>query len=326
MTVSNGLPLEVENTQRVLNGLLPRFDNDVKSSEINGTTLGVSGHHDDHTINYQPVDGHASGNPSEVLNDTEEKGQVPVAVCGMAVRLPAGLNTPQKMWDYLLTKGDARSKVPPSRYNVSAFYNSSGKPGTVITEHGYFLDGNIDHLDTSFFTMTRTEVERLDPQQRLMLEVARECLEDAGVTDYRGRNIGCYIGSLGEDWCEMFARESQNWGNYRITGHGDFALSNRVSYEMDLRGPRCVQVQHLRFQYPSNVFQYDHSNCLFRFSCGSPRSMCSYLKRRLRCCNSRRRQSHHESRCDYEHDRAERSFPRRILQVIFRRRQRLCPR
>ena len=49
-----------------------------------------------------------------------------------------------------------------------------------------------------------------------------------------GKRIGCYMGSLGEDWCEMFARETQNWGPYRYTGFGDFALSNRVSYEMDL--------------------------------------------------------------------------------------------
>ena len=175
--------------------------------------------------------------------DIEKNIQVAVVICGMALRLPAGLRSPQQLWQFLLAKGDARSKVPKSRYNVSAFYDSTGKPGTVKTEHGYFLDEDIGHLDTSFFSMARMEVERVDPQQRLMLEVTRECLEDAGVTDYRGSQVGCYVGSLGEDWCEMFARKTQNWGNYRITGHGDFALANRVSYEMDLRGPWSVDVQ-----------------------------------------------------------------------------------
>ena len=256
MTISDGWPLVVEDTKRLPNISEPDFDNGVKSSRMNGTDPGISDHHNDHTTNHRPVNGDASVRPgvdTEVLSDTDRQGQVPVAVCGMAVRLPARLNTPRKLWDYLLAKGDARSKVPASRYNVAAFYDPSGKPGTVITEHGYFLDENIDHLDTSFFSMTRTEVERLDPQQRLMLEVSRECLEDAGVTDYRGKDIGCYIGSLGEDWCEMFARESQNWGNYRITGHGDFALSNRVSYEMDLRGPRCDHIQHSHGVCLSNV-------------------------------------------------------------------------
>ncbi|KAL8775852.1 MAG: hypothetical protein Q9194_003575 [Teloschistes cf. exilis] len=170
--------------------------------------------------------------------DTEiAKTQASIAICGMAIRLPNGIKTPQQLWHFLLNKGDARSRVPESRYNVSAFYHPSAKPGTVISEHGYFLDDDIGTLDTSFFSMPRMELERADPQQRLLLEITRECLEDAGVTKWRGRRIGCYVGSLGEDWSEMFARESQNWGMYRASGSGDFALSNRVSYEMDFKGP-----------------------------------------------------------------------------------------
>lgn len=168
--------------------------------------------------------------------------QIParIAICGMAVRLPNGIKTPQQLWHFLLNKGDARGRVPESRYNVSAFYHPSGKPGTVITEHGYFLDDDIATLDTSFFSLPRMELERADPQQRLLLEITRECLEDAGIKKWRGRRIGCYVGSLGEDWSEMFARESQNWGMYRASGSGDFALSNRVSYEMDFKGPRLA--------------------------------------------------------------------------------------
>ncbi|KAL8969458.1 MAG: hypothetical protein Q9183_001983 [Haloplaca sp. 2 TL-2023] len=155
----------------------------------------------------------------------------------MAFRLPGGLSTSQQLWDFLNDKCDARGQVPKSRYNVSAFHDPQAKPGSVICDQGYFLDDDIACLDTSFFSMARMEVERVDPQQRLMLEVARECLEDAGVAKWKAKNIGCYMGSLFEDWCEIFARETQNWGRYRVTGYGDFVLSNRVSYEMDLRGP-----------------------------------------------------------------------------------------
>ncbi|KAI0889325.1 fatty acid synthase S-acetyltransferase [Annulohypoxylon maeteangense] len=173
------------------------------------------------------------------VNGNVSSGAMPIAICGMALRLPGGLTTPQELWEFILAKGDARSKVPQSRYNLSAFYSPTGKPGTVYTEHGYFLDDSVDlgALDTSFFTMPRTEVERADPQQRLLLEVARECFEDAGVTDWRGKTIGCYVGNFGEDWLEMFAKENQQWGMHRVVGTGDFVLSNRISYEMDLRGP-----------------------------------------------------------------------------------------
>ncbi|KAI1379651.1 fatty acid synthase S-acetyltransferase [Hypoxylon crocopeplum] len=173
------------------------------------------------------------------VNGAESGGAMPIAICGMALRLPGGLTTPQELWEFLLAKGDARGRVPKTRYNVSAFYSPTGKPGTVSTEHGFFLDESVDlgALDTSFFTMPRTEVERADPQQRLLLEVARECFEDAGVTNWRGQTIGCYVGNFGEDWLEMFAKESQQWGMHRVVGTGDFVLSNRISYEMDLRGP-----------------------------------------------------------------------------------------
>ncbi|OTA56526.1 fatty acid synthase S-acetyltransferase [Hypoxylon sp. EC38] len=196
----------------------------------NGSSYGwlKNGHHTDnhHAINV-PV------------KDTPNSGAMPIAICGMALRLPGGLTTPQELWEFLLNKGDARCRVPESRYNLSAFYSPSGKPGTVSTEYGYFLDDSVDlgALDTSFFTMPRTEVERADPQQRLLLEVARECFEDAGVTNWRGKTIGCYVGNFGEDWLEMFAKESQQWGMHRVVGTGDFVLSNRLSYEMDLRGP-----------------------------------------------------------------------------------------
>ncbi|KND94632.1 Lovastatin diketide synthase LovF [Tolypocladium ophioglossoides CBS 100239] len=166
----------------------------------------------------------------------------PIAICGMSVRLPGGLHSPQQLWDFLVAKGDARGPVPESRYSVSSYYSETPAPGSIKTEYGYFLDESIDiaTVDTSFFTMRRAEVEGMDPQQRQMLEVARECMEDAGETNWKGRPIGCYMGSFREDWIEMFAKDSQQDGVYRVSGYGDFMLPNRVSYEMDLTGPSML--------------------------------------------------------------------------------------
>lgn len=168
--------------------------------------------------------------------------RVPIAICGMSVRLPGDLRSPQQLWDFLISKGDARGPVPKSRYNVAAHHSDRHKPGTIKTEYGYFLNesSDISAIDASFFNMSKAEVERTDPQQRQMLEVTRECMEDAGETNWKGRPIGCYMGSFGEDWVEMFAKENQQHGMYRVTGYGDFMLANRVSYELDLIGPRSV--------------------------------------------------------------------------------------
>jgi acyl transferase domain-containing protein len=157
----------------------------------------------------------------------------------MALRLPGGIMDPSQFWEFLLSKKDARSPVPQSRYNIDGHYSKSGKPGAVKSQYGYFLDESVDigALDTSFFSMPKAELERADPQQRQLLEVTRECLESAGETNYRGKDIGCWVGSFGEDWCESFAKDQQHYGMYRISGWGDFILSNRISYEYDLRGP-----------------------------------------------------------------------------------------
>lgn len=139
----------------------------------------------DHSI----TSDHTNGHDIESATTTSSPPE-PIAICGMACRLPSGIKTPQQLWEFLLTGNDARSGVPESRYSIEAFYDPSGKPGTTKTQHGYFLDENLAGVDTSFYSMPRKEVERLDPQQRLMLEVARECFEDAGETGWREGRLG----------------------------------------------------------------------------------------------------------------------------------------
>lgn len=175
-------------------------------------TNGVNGNGHG-ALNGHSVNGHATNDPSangeelngrsstilSLVNGSSSSGEIPIAICGMAVRLPGGVATPQQFWEFLVNKGDGRCRVPETRHNLSTFYSGSKKPGSVITEYGYFLDESIGlgALDTSFFAMSRSEVERTDPQQRMMLEVAKECFEDAGVTNWRGKTIGCYIGNFG---------------------------------------------------------------------------------------------------------------------------------
>ena len=108
--------------------------------------------------------------------------------------------------------------------------------------------------------MSKSEVEVLDPQQKQLLEVVHECLQNGGQVDYRGKSIGCFVGVFGEDWRDLDSKDSQNAGLYRITGYGDFVLANRVSYEFDFKGPR------LDILIPNSArtdkTQHHHSNCV----------------------------------------------------------------
>ncbi|KFZ13306.1 hypothetical protein V501_03755 [Pseudogymnoascus sp. VKM F-4519 (FW-2642)] len=109
----------------------------------------------------------------------------PIAIVGIGLRLPGGISTTEEFWDLLITKRNGRSRVPGHRFNVDSFY---GYKQGIATDYGYFLqDLNLKAFDSSFFSMSRAEVEILDPQQRLLLEVVWECMESAGQTKWRER-------------------------------------------------------------------------------------------------------------------------------------------
>ena len=165
--------------------------------------------------------------------------QHPIAICGIAMRLPGGVNNAEAFWDVLFNGKDLRTPIPANRYNALAFSNALGKKSAIKTQYGYFLDHDLSRLDASFFSMTQTDLERTDPQQRLILEVTRECLENAGEVEWRGKPIGCYVGTFGEDWLHSMSKENQFTGAFAASG--DLMIANRVSYEFDFTGPRYVK-------------------------------------------------------------------------------------
>ena len=172
-------------------------------------------------------------------NDLQFKTcQEPIAVCGIALRLPGGIRNSESFWDVLINGKDTRGPIPSTRYNAEGFRDKMSEKEAIKPQSGYFLEEDLSQLDTSFFSMTKRELEMMDPQQRQVLEVAKECFENAGEVDYRGRLVGCYVGTFGEDWLQMSAKDSQHSGGARMTGQADIMIANRVSYELGLLGPR----------------------------------------------------------------------------------------
>lgn len=124
--------------------------------------------------------------------------QEPVAIIGMACRLPGGSDSPQKLWEMLERGGIADVSVPESRFNIKGHYDGSKKPGTMRPPGGYFLkDNDLAEFDASFFEISRAEAISTDPNQRQLLEVVYECLENAGIPleQIDGAPVGCFIGS-----------------------------------------------------------------------------------------------------------------------------------
>ncbi|KAF5630117.1 polyketide synthase [Fusarium sp. NRRL 52700] len=178
-----------------------------------------------------------SGQPSAAV-DAPEAPQI--AVCGIALRLPGGISNCQDYWDLLYHGLDARRPIPSSRFNIDGFNGSLGGKDSIKFRHGYFIEDDLSSLDTSFFSITKNELDGIDPQQRLLLEVTQECLDDAGEIRYRGKQVGCYVGTFGDDWSMMNAKESVQGGLYVTTGGTDIMMANRTSYEFDFQGPSMV--------------------------------------------------------------------------------------
>lgn len=146
--------------------------------------------------NHYPTNGNTNGH----INGDASHNLEPIAIVGIGLRLPGKIHSVEALWEFLVNKRDTRVEIPRSRYNSDGFYSASARGGTVGVKHGHFLDESdeLGHLDTSFFTMSKREVEKLDPQQRMLLEVVWECMENGGQRNWRGSNTGVFVGTWGD--------------------------------------------------------------------------------------------------------------------------------
>ncbi|OIW29210.1 hypothetical protein CONLIGDRAFT_715584 [Coniochaeta ligniaria NRRL 30616] len=172
---------------------------------------------------------------------TSKDQTMPIAVVGMACRLPGGADNPSKVWDMLAQKRSARTDTPPSRFNIDAFYHPQGsRNGCVNNRTSHFLSQDISAFDAPFFSVSRAEAISMDPMQRLLLEVAYEAAcESAGTPLHHlaGSDAGCFVGCFTQDYDEMAKRDAETLPKYHSIGTGKSILSNRISFCLDLRGP-----------------------------------------------------------------------------------------
>ncbi|KAI1439039.1 reducing type I polyketide synthase 10 [Xylaria sp. CBS 124048] len=168
----------------------------------------------------------------------------PVAICGFACHLPGGSDSPEKFWDLISAGRSAQGDVPASRFNIDGFYHPDGmdRPGSMIMKGGYFLQDDVRNFENSFFGINNLEATHMDPQQRKLLEVVFQCLENAGVSLKKasGSNTGCYVGSFTTDFQAMQRREFDYGNRYSATGSGTTILANRISHVFNLQGPSLV--------------------------------------------------------------------------------------
>ncbi len=163
----------------------------------------------------------------------------PIAIVGIGCRFPGGVDSPDSFWKFLVEGRDAITDIPANRFDLE----STGDPelATTVegrTRRGGFLE-HLDQFDAQFFGISPREAAQLDPQQRLMLEVAWEALEDAGHRPDRldGKHTGVYVGVWAGDQEGRLAQDAAPFDFYKHVGSGRYFASGRVSYALGLEGP-----------------------------------------------------------------------------------------
>ncbi|MFP6873560.1 MAG: amino acid adenylation domain-containing protein [Verrucomicrobiales bacterium] len=165
--------------------------------------------------------------------------QEPLAIVGIGCRLPGKCNDPESFWD-LLTRGkSAIREVPQDRWDIQRYYHPDvAVPGKMITKWGGFVE-DVDQFDASFFGISPREAQRIDPQQRWLLEVVWEALEDAAEkpADWRGSRTGVFVGISSNEYGSIQMMGEADIDVHTNSGSTLSIASNRISYLYDFKGP-----------------------------------------------------------------------------------------
>jgi acyl transferase domain-containing protein/NADPH:quinone reductase-like Zn-dependent oxidoreductase/acyl carrier protein/enoyl-[acyl-carrier-protein] reductase (NADH) len=160
-----------------------------------------------------------------------------IAIIGCSSLLPGA--RPAEFWSDLLAGKDLVTEVPPDRWGQDTFLHPrKTHPGTSYTFAAGTI-GDISGFDAEFFGISPREAAQMDPQQRILLELTWESLENAGIkpSTIRGSSCGVFIGIASVDYCFRFVEDMAAAESATATGTSNSIAANRISYALDLRGP-----------------------------------------------------------------------------------------
>jgi acyl transferase domain-containing protein/NADPH:quinone reductase-like Zn-dependent oxidoreductase/acyl carrier protein len=191
--------------------------------------------YEEHFAEHQEVSAGVANEPFDANFIPSE----PIAIIGMGMRLPGNVNNAEDLWNLLINKKDAISEYPTSRDgDINAIVDKNKGKNKIITKRGGFIE-DIEYFDAGFFNISPLEAEKIDPAQRLLLEVAQEAIENSGLrdADLNGTKTGVFIGNWSSDYEHRIEQANEDIDVYATTGSGRYALSGRISFFYNLQGP-----------------------------------------------------------------------------------------
>ncbi|MEV4750087.1 type I polyketide synthase [Streptosporangium sp. NPDC049248] len=171
------------------------------------------------------------------LNHETTSSPEPIAVVGMACRLP-GANSPEELWELLCRSENTISEIPSGRFPVEEVYHPvSGVPGKIASKYGGFVSG-IDEFDAEFFGISPREAAAMDPQHRMVMEVAWEAFEDAGLVLERMPELtgAVFMGVITSDYWDRQSGVLEELDVHTVAGSTRGGNAGRISHALNLKG------------------------------------------------------------------------------------------
>ena len=183
--------------------------------------------------------GAVPGEPAPIAKPAPAPPTAPesIAIVGLGCRFPGGAKDPESYWRLLESGVDAVKEIPASRWPGGRTPALAGARWAALLEA-------VDGFDAGFFGISPREAAGLDPQHRLLLEVAWEALEHGHQVPDRlvGSKTGVFVGIMSQDYnLRTLALPANQLDIYSSTGNGHAFAAGRISYLLGLQGP-CLSV------------------------------------------------------------------------------------
>ncbi|WP_275291340.1 type I polyketide synthase [Amycolatopsis sp. La24] len=178
----------------------------------------------------------------ERLRAVEAAEAEPIAIVAMGCRYPGDVRSPEDLWELVAGGRDAIGAFPSDRgWNLDTLFDADpDSPGTSYVSEGGFVH-DVGEFDAPFFGVSPREALAMDPQQRIVLELAWETFERAGIAPHSlaKQQVGVFVGSGDQDYYDELPPSvlAGEVADYLSTGNAASVISGRVAYALGLEGP-----------------------------------------------------------------------------------------
>ncbi|MBR8332454.1 SDR family NAD(P)-dependent oxidoreductase [Burkholderia ambifaria] len=168
----------------------------------------------------------------------EQARREPIAIVGAACRYPGGIGSLDQLWTALEAGRDGIRMMVGARWPMQRFLTDDPhRPGGIYSDAMGLLEA-IDGFDAAHFGLRHDEAIHIDPQHRLLMEVAWEAFEDAGyaVDAFSGSRTGVYVGIMNDDYGQLQG-PLEAASLYIGSGIAKSCAAGRLAYTFGLEGP-----------------------------------------------------------------------------------------